>query len=176
MFITAANKSNPGNARQTAAPGLGTPALWTPTEPTRPPPTTVVVKLGETLVLTKSGLGAREEIYFTLSVDKQYTRTPKFNLKPEKGIYFAVGVLVEVKAGSAYACACDFALVAADGTVYEPTGGFGFDNTLDGVTLNAGQEATGLVVFDLPPAALAGARIELREGLFSNGDNGYWQL
>jgi hypothetical protein len=178
QFIAAVNRSGSATApTRQGAQGLGEPAPWTPpAEPTRAQPTTIVVKLGETLILTRSGLGAADEYHFTLTADKQYTRSTKYGMRPEKGVYFAVKALIEVKTGSTYACACDFALVATDGAVYEPNSGFGFTGALDAVTLNAGQRASGLVVFDLPPAALAGARIELREGLFSSGNEGYWQL
>jgi hypothetical protein len=142
---------------------------------TTPPaaPKTVVVKLGETLVMTSLG----DEIHFTLAADKQYKTSLKYGMKPDNGTYYAVAATIEAKKGSAYACSCDFALVARDGTVYEPGSGFGWEpKGLAAVQLNAGQKASGLVIFDVPPAALAGAKIELREGLFSSGDDGYWQL
>lgn len=142
-------------------------------EPTTPK--TVTVQLGETLIYTSSGLGSNDEIHYTLAAGKPLTKT-KYGSKPEKGIFFSVQATIQAVKGSAYACSCDFALVAKDGTAYEPSVTFGFDGALEAVQINAGQKAAGLVVWDLPAAAIAGARIELRADLFADGNQGFWQL
>lgn len=139
--------------------------------------TTAAVKtaqLGGTLVIEGS-FGARA-IHYTLSDGKSYTKAPQYDLKPDKGAFYSVNATVEAKKGSTYASIFDFALVAADGSVYEPTLALGFDNVLSGTQINEGQKTSGLVVFDLPPAAVAKAKIELRADFFSSGDAGFWQL
>lgn len=146
--------------------GLSTPQ---PAQTTKGP---VTAQLGETLVY-KSRLGG-DEVQYTLAAGKQLTKT-KYGTPPDKGAFFSLTTTIQVVKGSAYACACDFALVAKDGTAYEPSG-FGFDGALEAVQLNAGQKAAGLVVWDLPAAAIAGAKIELRADLFADGNQGFWQL
>jgi hypothetical protein len=74
-----------------------------------------------------------------------------------------------------YACYCDFAVVAADGSLCEPVWPAGFDQATQSVTLNAGEKAGGVVVFDLPSAAADGARVQLRPG-WANDVRGTWQL
>lgn len=137
------------------------------TAPYSPPPATkeVQVPFGETLTLS----GSSSEVHYTVNADKTYTKT-KYGTKPEKGILYGVKVLVEVIEGSTYACACDFALIATDGTAYEGSG-YQVSGGLDAVDLNRGQKAAGVVVFDIPQGAQASARIELREG---SNNQGFW--
>jgi hypothetical protein len=177
ILVVADQKSNATPTAAAAEPERGEPAPWHPSpEPTRATPKTVVVKLGETIMVTRSGLSVEDEVHYTLAADKQYPKSPKFGLKPEKGIYYAVNATVLAVKGGTYVYSGDFALVASDGTVYESDSGFGFDRYLDGARLTHGQKTTGLVAFDVPPAALAGARIQLRPDIFSDGDEGYWQI
>ena len=137
-------------------------------------PTAKTAQLGQTLIFT--GAFGGTEIHYTLAADKTYTTSTRFDLKPEKGVFFAVAATIEAKKGSAFATPIDFALIAADGTVYEPSGSLGFANALETTQINEGQRKAGLVVFDVPQAALAKAKIELRADFFSSGDAGYWQL
>jgi hypothetical protein len=140
-------------------------------------PQVVSVPLGQELVMSSRGLGSSDVTHYTLTADKQYAKTPKYGNKPEKGTYYAVRAAVEVTAGSNYVSPLDFALVAADGTVFEASSGFGFDGAMEGVELQAGQKTGGLVVFDVPPAALSGARIQLRSGGYSpDSDQAYWEV
>lgn len=138
---------------------------------------TTLVPLGETLVFTRQGGSVDDEVEYTLTADKTYARAPGSGyLKPRKGVFYAVRATIAVRKGSTYGCACDFALIATDGTVYEPGSGFGFPDALDAATVNTGQKLSGLVVFDIPRGAYAGARVELRPDAFSDGDQGYWTL
>jgi hypothetical protein len=146
-----------------------------PTTAAPPAPKTVTVQLGETLVYTSKGLGSDDEVHYTLAAGPQLTKT-KFGSRPDKGVFFALTATIQAKKGSAFACSCDFALVAKDGTAYEPSVTYGFDGGLEAVQINTGQKAAGLVVWDLPQAALAGARVELRADLFADGNQGFWQL
>jgi hypothetical protein len=151
-----------------AAPTTAAEKLPPPPAPDGPP----TVKLGQKI--TVDGFGGSSE--FTVRAGKQHTSAPQSSFfKPDNGIFYAAPVEIKAIKGSVYACPCDFALIAKDGTVYEGTIGIGFDNALDPAQLNAGQRTTGVVVFDVPKAALAGGRIELREGL-GNQPRGYWQL
>lgn len=131
-----------------------------------PPPKEVSVPFGEMLTLTNAG---GDEIHYTVTVDRTYTKT-KYGTKPKNGVFYGIKVTVEVIEGSTYVYAGDFALVAADGTVYEGSG-YPVDGGLDGVDLNRKQKAVGIVVFDIPAAAAQGAKIELREG---SANQGFW--
>ena len=133
-----------------------------------PPPREISVPFGEVLTLTSN---AGDEVNYTVMADRTYTKT-KYGTKPEKGILYGIKVTIEVVDGSTYACACDFALIASDGTVYEGSG-FQVNGGLEAVDLNRKQKAAGIVVFDIPAAALKGARIELREG---STNQGFWEV
>lgn len=122
---------------------------------------------GETLTATGGG----DEVHFTVAADRTYTKT-KYGTKPKNGVLYGIKVTVEVVDGSAYACACDFAFITVDGTVYEGSG-FQVDGGLEAVELNRKQKAAGIVVFDVPAAATKGARIELREG---SNNQGFWEV
>jgi hypothetical protein len=170
MTAVGGDKTTPGAATTT-----GVPAATGTTEATTPATAGAkTAQLGGTLVF-KGAFGG-SEIHYTLAADKTYTKSTRFDLKPEKGVFFAVAATIEAKKGSAYASSYDFALIGADGTVYEPAGSLGFANALDATQINEGQKKAGLVVFDVPQAALAKAKIELRADFFSSGDAGYWQL
>lgn len=132
-----------------------------------PPPREVSVPFGETLTLS----GATDEVLYTVVADKTYAKT-KYGTKPERGVLYGIKVTVEVVSGNVYACACDYALVTADGTVYEGAG-HTVNGGLEAVTLNRGQKASGTVVFDIPNGAHAGGRIELREG---SNNQGFWTI
>lgn len=152
--------------------GMGQPAGAPTDAPTTKGPLTVA--LGETLIYTSSGFGDDDEVHYTLAAGKPVTRTT-YGTKPQKGTFVSVQATIVVKKGSAYACSCDFALITKDGTAFEGTS-VGFDGGLDGVELRQGQQAAGLVVFDVPAGAASGAKVELRAGFSSSGNQGFWQL
>lgn len=136
-----------------------------------PPPQDISVAFGETLVVTDSAGG---EVRYVVTADKVYTKT-KYGTKPEKGVLYGVKVSVEVIDGTTYVCACDFALIAKDGTAYEGSA-FQVSGGLDALDVNRGQKATGIVVFDVPQGAQNGGRIELREGGRSSANQGFWTI
>ncbi len=160
----------------TETPAAAAPTSWTPIFATTtaaapyspPPPREISVPFGETLTLTSN---AGDEVHYTVTADKTYTKT-KYGTKPKKGVLYGIKVTVEVIDGSVYAYAGDFALVSADGTVYEGSG-FEVEGGLDGVELNRKQKAAGVVVFDCPATAPKGAKIELREG---SNNQGFWEV
>lgn len=148
-----------------------------PAAPTPDKPEVMTVPLGQEIVMTSRGLGSKDTTKWTVSADKTYSRSPKFSVKPERGIFLGVRLSVEVTEGSNYIYAGDIALIAADGTAFETKGGFGFDGAFEGIELQAGQKSSGLVIFDVPQAALTGARIQLRDGGYNpDSDQVYWQL
>ncbi|MCP2258321.1 protein of unknown function (DUF4352) [Streptoalloteichus tenebrarius] len=69
-----------------------------------------------------------------------------------------------------------FKLVYADGTTIATSiSGYGLPGRqLDTLTLAAGQKTSGMIVFEVDPARLAGARIQLDDGLHTPA--GYWSL
>lgn len=148
--------------------GLGAPAPAAPVEET---PDTVIVALGQTLEFTSG----TDEIHYTLTAGPPVTRT-EFGTKPDKGQFYALSATIEAKVGTAYACSCDFALVAADGTAYEPDATYSVKGGFEAVQINTGQKKSGLVVWDIPAGAQARAKIELRASWFLAGDQGFWQL
>lgn len=147
-----------------AAPAVTATLPWSP-----PPPTDVNAAFGDTLRLSSS---AGDEVHYTVTADKVYTKT-KYGTKPEKGVLYGIKVLIEVVDGTTYACACDFGLIAADGTAYEGSG-YQVSGGLEAVDLNRGQKASGVVVFEIPSGAHAGGKIELREGRGSN--QAFWMI
>lgn len=166
MAFASDPKSSTPKAAQPVTTSVPTPI---PATPTKAGP--AVVQLGQALTFKSYS----SEVVYILNPGPKLTKT-KYGTGPDKGSYYALSAAIEVKKGSTYACGCDVALVAKDGTVYEPSAGFGFDGVLEAVTLNAGQKAAGVIVWDLPAAAVAGARIELRANVFADAGQGYWQL
>ena len=135
---------------------------------------TPVAALGQTITLT-GGLGDNE-VSVTASKVTTYPKAPDATwIVPERGVYVAVAIEVRVVKGKTYACHCDFALVAADGSLFEPVWGVGFAQAFRSVTLNTGERTTGLVVFDVPASATAGARVQLRPD-WANDVRGSWTV
>lgn len=141
-------------------------AAWSP-----PPPQDISVAFGETLRVTDN---VGDEIHYTVTADKTYTKT-KYGTKPDKGIFYGIKVTIEVVAGSTYVCACDYALIAVDGTAYEGQS-VGITGGLDALKVNKGQKAVGVVAFDIPDGAHRGGRVELRDGGGSAGNQGFWKI
>ncbi|MDI1462508.1 DUF4352 domain-containing protein, partial [Catellatospora sp. KI3] len=135
------------------------------------PPT---AKAGQTIT-TSGGLGGNR-VSYTVAKAARHTVAPDSSLvRPRKGVFVALTVEVKVLSGKTYACYCDFALVAEDGSLFEPVLPFGFDDGMQSVTLNGGEKAAGVVVFDVPKDALTGLRAQLRPDL-ANDVRGYWTL
>ncbi|WP_212831467.1 DUF4352 domain-containing protein [Catellatospora sp. TT07R-123] len=131
-------------------------------------------KVGQTIT-TSGGLGDNR-VSYTVAKATRHTAAPDSSLiRPKKGVFVALAVEVRVVSGKTYACYCDFALVAADGSLFEPVLPFGFDDGMQSVTLNSGEKVAGVVVFDVPKDALAGLRAQLRPDL-GNDVRGYWTL
>ncbi|WP_144126856.1 DUF4352 domain-containing protein [Catellatospora sichuanensis] len=140
--------------------------------PAASPGSAPTAKLGQSIE-TSGGLGDNRVAY-TVSKLTRHTVAPDSSLvRPKKGVFVAIAVEVKVTAGKTYACFCDFALVAADGTLFEPVLPFGFDAGMQSVTLNTGEKAGGVVVFDLPKDAADGVRVQLRPDI-TNDVRGYW--
>jgi hypothetical protein len=159
----------------TASPTGDTDGMGQPAAPTTPAPRgPLTVQLGETIIYTAEGLGADDEVHYTLAVGKQISRT-KYGTRPEKGQFFSLTLLVNVVKGSAYAYGGDFALIAKDGTVYEADMSHAVDGGLEGTEIRAGQKVSGLVVWDIPAGVQVGAKVELRAG-GPGGNQGFWQL
>jgi hypothetical protein len=135
------------------------------------PPT---AQLGQTITLT-GGIGDNE-ISVTAFSAKSFSSAPDNALvKPQKGVYLTVRVEVRVVRGKTYACICDFALVAGDGSLFEPVWPIGFHDGMSSVTLNSGEKTAGVIVFDLPKSARDGATFQLRPD-WTNDVRGTWKL
>lgn len=135
---------------------------------------TPVARLGQTITLT-GGVGDNQLSATILRVTTHKAAPDNEWVRPAKGVFAAVEVEVKVLKGKTYACQCDFALVAADGSLYEPVWPIGFNSGMQSVTLNSGEKAGGVVVFDVPASAVKGAMVQLRPD-WTNDVRGTWQL
>lgn len=149
--------------------GEGTPAA---SAPAATPDAAPAAKLGQSIE-TSGGLGDNRVAYTVSKLTRHAVAPDSALVRPKKGVFVAISVEVRVTAGKTYACFCDFALVAADGTLFEPVLPFGFDAGMQSVTLNTGEKAAGLVVFDLPKDAADAVRVQLRPDI-TNDVRGYW--
>jgi hypothetical protein len=79
--------------------------------------------------------------------------------------------------GTYMASPFSFTFIAADGTAYDSAITVGFKPSLDTINLNPGQRTAGKVVFDVPQAAVTGAKIQIDGiGLDVNEGAAYWTL
>jgi hypothetical protein len=144
-----------------------------------PPPKVNSFALGRVIETSSTGPAGKSATRWTVNADKQYSRSPDGYSRPKNGVFYAIRVDVSVSSGTEYVYSDDFAFIAPDGTAYQASSStYGFPSYLNGTTLNDGQKVSGLVVFDVPQAAVAGAKIELRPNgqSFSGGDQAFWQL
>lgn len=155
------------------------PMVWaTETPAAPPPPTNTSFALGDTISTTSTSAAGSSSTKWTVTADKQYRRSPDGYQSPQNGVFYSVKVSVSVSEGSEYIFADDFALIGPDGSAYQATSAmYGFPGALQGTTVGAGQNVSGLVVFDVPQSALAGGKIELRPDAqeLSNGQ-AFWAL
>jgi len=129
----------------------------------------VSVRLGDTIVYRARSSSAR----FTLSAGAPIAEAPA-GPRSTNGSFFALPVSVEVVSGPVFVNEDDFVLVTTAGRSFEPDMTFAFQDGLRGTQATSGQKVTGLVVWDLPPGAEVGAKVELRLG--DDGLQGHWQL
>jgi hypothetical protein len=117
----------------------------------------------------------------TVTIGEPKAPVPSGNMfsKPERGHFFSVKVTVEFKSGSSTysATPTDFKLVTADGTLYQAEILSLVDDALQFVDLNAGQKATGLVVFDVPSAVKPGTGAKIQfDGSWSGKAAAFWTV
>jgi hypothetical protein len=129
----------------------------------------VTVNLGETVPYRAGKTVAN----YSLAAGQKLTLTPSGS-RPSRGQFLGLTATVDVVAGSVFLTDDNFILMTADGRKFEPDVSFLFDGGLRGARASAGQKATGLVVWDLPPGSETGARVELR--IEDDGLQGTWQL
>jgi hypothetical protein len=129
----------------------------------------VSVRLGDTIVYRTRASSAR----FTLSTGAPIAEAPG-GPRSTNGSFFALPVAVEVVSGSVFVNEDDFVLVTTAGRSFEPDMTFAFDDGIRGTRAATGQKVAGIVVWDLPPGAEVGAKVELRLG--DDGLQGHWQL
>jgi hypothetical protein len=139
----------------------------------------VTAAIGQTITLTNTLLNTTDKVEITLTDPRQASNDPGssgFN-KPSNGVYLVVMATIVCTEGTYIASPFDFTFVAADGTVHDPTFTLGFEPHLDSITLNAGQRTAGNVVFDVPKAAITGAKIQVGGiGLDALEAAAYWAL
>jgi hypothetical protein len=139
----------------------------------------VTAAIGQTVTLTNSLLGSTDKVEVTLANPQQFTEDPESSgfLKPDNGIYLVLDATVVCDEGTYLASPFSFTFVGADGTAYDTAITVGFKPGLDTINLNPGQRTAGTVVFDVPQAALAGAKIQIDGiGLDVNEGAAYWAL
>jgi len=109
---------------------------------------------------------------YTLTAGPKLTLTPSGS-RPSRGAFLGLTAAVEVAAGDVFLTDDNFVLVTAEGRRFEPDVSFLLDGGLRGARAAAGQSASGLVVWDVPPGSEIGATVELR---IADGLRGTWQL
>jgi methionine-rich copper-binding protein CopC len=141
-------------------------------------PSTAVAAVGQTVNLSYDGLSDKTAVEVTVANPKQYKVEPgEFGSKPEHGVFLVLDVTVVCKQGSYDANPFDFKFVAQDGTVSEGAITASFDPALHATGLSTGQKVAGKIVFDIPPAALTGGRIQVAGlGLDFDKPGAYWTL
>jgi hypothetical protein len=140
------------------------------TKPTGP----VTAKMGQSITVDATLFGEGDQV-LTYTVAKGRTlRAPNSFEKPDHGQYYGVNLTVVVRAGNQFACGDDISFVAKDGTVYEPAI-TSHSGQFECVELHTGQRKAGLVVFDIPKAALNGGKIQIKS-FWDDQPYGYWTL
>lgn len=129
----------------------------------------VTVKVGQAVDVKFMSAQTRVTIK---SVKK--AKSPNQFTQPKRGQFVAVMVDIFATKGQTDLGPSNFRLIAKDGTVYQSE--FlvvGIDPQLDAMTtINEGQRKNGNVVFDVDPANVAGAKVELTDDF---GEvQGYW--
>ena len=118
----------------------------------------VAVKVGQQIKVDSESLAAT----YTLS-DAQTRATSQYGGQAENGIYLLAHLRIDVAKGETYACACELSLVQADGKVRDSTfASFSGKEDFQPVQLKGGQHQDGWVTWDLPKAALKGAKVQLK--------------
>nr|WP_221374441.1 DUF4352 domain-containing protein [Actinoplanes polyasparticus] len=131
------------------------------------------VQLGQKLAVNSAGVKA------TYAVSKAEIRTKdQYGITPQNGAWLLVFLRVDVSEGEAFTCACDLQLVQKDGKVHEwGTGGLQNRPDFNATQVKTGQHADGYVVFDVPKAAIAGSKVQLKvPNLFGDSAYGYWAV
>jgi len=135
----------------------------------------VTAAVGQTVTLTNTFLNDKTVVEVTLSDAQQHT-TDSLGLSPDNGVFLVVQVTVVCNEGTYHANPFNFKFVGPDGTVYEHAFA-SFDGDLNATDLNAGQRTSGNIVFDVPPAAIQGGKIQLDGiGLDFDEPAAYWTL
>lgn len=124
-------------------------------------PSPVQAAMGTAVTLNSALFGTKTQITITLSGARTADREPgSFPSKPERGKYLVVAVTIAQVNGTYDVNPFNFKFVAKDGSVYEASFA-AFPPGLQAVGLSAGQKTSGNIVFDVPTAALNGARIQV---------------
>lgn len=144
-----------------------------PTETATEPTKVATVPVGQGLTVTEDLFGTKSTVVLTVSAVKANVKSGNQFITPSKGQFVQAEVSAVVQAGKVSVSWAQFKLVAADGTVFEPT--IMGDGLLDGNDLTPGQKTSGRVVFDAAVGAEKGAKIAIKSWL-AEGDAGYWQL
>ena len=139
----------------------------------------VTAAIGQTVTLTNTLFDSTDAVEITLADPQQHTEDPGAGGfgSPSNGVYLVVNVTVVCTQGTYFASPFNFTFVAADGSAYDPALVLGFEPHLQTINLNAGQRTAGTVAFDVPPAALTGAKIQVDGiGLDIAEAAAYWAL
>lgn len=139
----------------------------------------VTATMGQTVTLTNTLFDSTDAVEITLADPQQHAEDPDaFGFgAPQNGVYLVVNVTVVCTQGTYFASSFNFKFVAADGTVYDTALVLGFEPHLQTIDLSEGQRTAGSIAFDVPAAALAGARIQVDGiGLDMTEPAAYWAL
>jgi hypothetical protein len=122
----------------------------------------VTAKVGQTVTIT-DGLSGEDEIAFTVKSVKQVKSDNQF-AQPEKGkVFIGVQITTRINKGDALMTGDEIKLIGPDGEVYNNEMFVaGIDGLFEWTNLKAGQQKSGLVIFQAPSSAAGkGAKIEV---------------
>jgi hypothetical protein len=104
----------------------------------------------------------------------------EFGIEPTNGLFLVVDANVVVhpdSRGTYVVGESDFNFVGGDNSVYEVGFATEFGPTLSYVELSAGQNASGKLIFDIPPDKLAGGKVQLDDTYEDFGEPlAFWTL
>lgn len=176
-------RTEPETTREeTTSPPTDEPTVTTTTVPESVSPTTVAIGQPVDVVIEEIEFG-QGTTYATVTVANPVTaevEPGEFGMEPTNGLFLVVDVNVSVTPDSEGTFAIgemDFNFVGGDNSVYQIGFATEFGPMLGYVSLSAGQQASGKLIFDLPPDKLAGGNIELIDTYENYGEPlAFWTL
>ena len=175
-------ETDPATIPEATTPPTDEPSVTTSTVPEPVGPTTVAMGQPVDVVIDEIEFD-QDKTYATVTVANPLTaevEPGEFGMEPTNGLFLVVDVNATVKPNSEGTFAIgegDFNFVGGDNSVYEVGFATEFGPTLSYVNLSAGQQASGKLIFDIPPDKLAGGKVQLDDTYEDYGEPlAFWTL